>query len=67
MTARQLKSNIKSLMHRKPQMVGMWLALPYFPYPNMLARVDEIQKCSSVTFFVHQAQVHKVSLNGIWR
>ena len=34
-----------------PRMVGMQLALPYFPCPNMLAGVDEIQNCCSVNFF----------------
>ena len=67
MTARQLKRNIKSLMHRKPRMVGIRLAFPYFPCPNMLAGVDRIQNFRSMRFFAHRAQVHHVSLNGIWR
>ena len=51
----------------KPQMVGMQLALPYFPCLNTLAGVNRIQNCRSVRFFAHRAQVHQVSLNGIWR
>ena len=47
--------------------VVLWLELPYFPCPNMLSRVDRIQNCGSVRFFVHRAQVHQVSLNDIWR
>ena len=49
----------------KPWMVGVCLALPYFPCPNTLAGVDRIQNFRSVMFFVHRAQVHQVSLNGI--
>ena len=51
----------------KPWMMGMRLALPYFPCPNTLEGVDKIQNCSSARFFAHRAQVHQVSLNGIWR
>ena len=51
----------------KPWMVVVRLALPYLPCPNTLAGVDRIQNCRSVRFFAHRAQVHQVSLNGIWR
>ena len=36
----------------KPWMVGLRLELPYFPFPKTLARVDYIQNCCSVAFFV---------------
>ena len=51
----------------KPQKVRILLAFPYFPCPNTLAGVDRIENCRSVRFFAHLAQVHEVSLNGIWR
>ena len=51
----------------KTWMVGMWFALPYFPFPNMLTGVDGIQNCSFVTFFAHQEHIHQVSLDDIWR
>ena len=51
----------------KPRTVWMQLALPYFPCPNTLAGVEGIHNCRSVRFFAHQAQVHQVSLNDIWR
>ena len=42
----------------KPRMVGVRLALPYFPCPNTLAAVDRIQNFHSVRFFVHRDQVN---------
>ena len=51
----------------KPWTVGMRLMLPYFSCPNMLAGVEGIKNCGSMTFFAHREQVHQVSLNSIWR
>ena len=51
----------------KPQNVRMRLVLTYFPCPNTLVGVDEIQNCGFMTFFAHREQVHKVSVNDIWR
>ena len=51
----------------KTWMMGMQLEFPYFPCPNTLVGIDEIQNCGSVIFFTHRVEIHQVSLNGIWR
>ena len=33
----------------------------------MLAGFDRIQNWGTLTFFAHEAQVHQVSMNGMWR
>ena len=46
---------------------GDTVGISIFPMNKHIAGVDGIQNFCSVRFFAHQAQVHQVSLNGIWR
>ena len=51
----------------KPHTMGLSLVFSYFPCPKMLVGIDKIQNWGTLTFFVHNAQVHQVSMNGMWR